>query len=254
MALDNIFGAHQERIVSGLAMLAVVLTIGFIDDFFLTWLILGGIYMLAFYEASKLFDVNNNANYAYAVIIWLVAGIYPYADDLFVIAGVVFGAYTAFTQNRNLRLFLPFIYPTAGMLFTLSLYHEYGIMALLWLLLVVAFTDIGAYVVGKSMGKTLFCETSPNKTLEGVVGGIVVATLSGLIVGLYYVDISIALLISFLVALSSIFGDLFESYLKREAGVKDSGNVIPGHGGVLDRIDGYLFGSIIMLVMLRGLV
>jgi len=254
MALDNIFGAHKERIVSGLAMLAVVLVIGFIDNFFLTWLILGGIFLLAFYEASKLFGVENNANFAYAAIIWLVAGIYPYADDLFVIAGVVFASFTAFTQNRNLKLFLPFIYPTAGMLFTLSLYHEYGMMALLWLLLVVAFTDVGAYVVGKSMGKTKFCETSPNKTLEGVVGGIVVSTVVGLFVGLYYVDFSIALLISFLVALSSIFGDLFESYLKREAGVKDSGNVIPGHGGVLDRIDGYLFGSIIMLVLLRGLV
>jgi len=56
------------------------------------------------------------------------------------------------------------------------------------------------------------------------------------------------------VAMSSVFGDLIESYLKRRADVKDSGNILPGHGGVLDRIDGYLFGSIIMLVLLRGIV
>jgi len=55
-------------------------------------------------------------------------------------------------------------------------------------------------------------------------------------------------------AISSIFGDLFESSLKRSADVKDSGDILPGHGGVLDRIDGYLFGAIVMLVLLRGLV
>ncbi len=56
-----------------------------------------------------------------------------------------------------------------------------------------------------------------------------------------------------MVAASSIFGDLFESSLKRSAGVKDSGSILPGHGGVLDRIDVYLFGAIVMLVLLRGL-
>ncbi len=254
MAIETIFGAHKERILSGIAMAVVVLAIGFIDSFFLTWLVLGGIYLLAFYEASKLFNVDSNSNYAYALIVWIFAGMYPYADDLFVIAGVIFASTAAYNQSKNLRLFLPFMYPTAGMLFVLSLYSEYGMMAMLWLLIVVAFTDIGAYVVGKSVGKTSFCETSPNKTLEGVVGGIVVAMLAGTFVGVIYVDFSKALLISFLVAFSSIFGDLFESYLKREAEVKDSGTIIPGHGGVLDRIDGYLFGSIIMLVLLRGIV
>jgi phosphatidate cytidylyltransferase len=55
------------------------------------------------------------------------------------------------------------------------------------------------------------------------------------------------------VAIAAVFGDLFESYLKRQAGVKDSGNILPGHGGVLDRIDGYLFGAIVMHILLRGL-
>jgi phosphatidate cytidylyltransferase len=140
------------------------------------------------------------------------------------------------------------------MLFILTMYEEYGVMALLWLLAVVALSDVGAYGVGKSIGKTPFCETSPNKTMEGVVGGIVVATLGGMFFGLEIVDLGVAFLISFFVSVSSIFGDLYESSLKRAAGVKDSGDILPGHGGVLDRIDGYLFGAVVMLVLLRGLV
>jgi len=136
----------------------------------------------------------------------------------------------------------------------LTMYQEYGVMSLFWLLVVVAMTDVGAYAVGKSIGKTPFCETSPNKTMEGVVGGIIVATLSGMFIGVFVVDFMVSFLISALVSISSIFGDLFESSLKRAADVKDSGDLLPGHGGVLDRIDGYLFAAVVMLVLLRGLV
>ena len=72
--------------------------------------------------------------------------------------------------------------------------------------------------------------------------------------GLPIVDLGIAFIISLMVSVSSIFGDMFESSLKRAADVKDSGDILPGHGGILDRIDGYLFGGIVMLVLLRGLV
>ena len=99
-----------------------------------------------------------------------------------------------------------------------------------------------------------FSETSPNKTLEGVVGGIVIATLGGLAVGIGVVDTAVAVAVSFATAVSAVYGDLYESYLKRKAGVKDSGSVLPGHGGVLDRIDGYLFGAVVMVILLRGLV
>ncbi len=248
MAID------KERIVTGVLLLGGVYLIGVIDNFFLTWLFLGVVYMLAFYEANKLFDVKNNALYFYALLLWVVASIYPYGDDLFVIAGVVFASVVAYTQRLEWKNFLPFLYPTAGMLFTLSLYKEYGMVSMLWLLVVVAAADIGAYVVGKSIGKTQFCVTSPKKTMEGVIGGIVFATIGGAFVGVTIVDIEKAVIVSLFVAIASVFGDLFESYLKRKAGVKDSGAILPGHGGVLDRIDGYLFGSVVMLVILRGIV
>ena len=250
----SMFGAHKERIVTGLALLAGVLLVGFIDNFFLMWLVFGVIYILAFKEAIKLFGVEKDGLLPFAIALWLIAGVYPYGDDLFVLAGVAYAGAVAFNKELKWVDFFPFIYPTAGMLFMFTMYEEYGVMALLWLVAVVALTDIGAYAVGKSIGKTPFCETSPNKTMEGVVGGIIVATAGGMFFGLPIVDLGVSFLISLAVAISSIFGDLFESSLKRQAGVKDSGDLLPGHGGVLDRIDGYLFGGVVMLVLLRGLV
>ena len=254
MGFLEALGSSRERIITGLALLAAVLVIGFIDNFFVMWAVLGVVYLLAFKEAVKLFGVEKNSVMLYAAGIWLLAGIYPYGDDLFVLAGVAYASAVAYNKELEWKDFYPFIYPTAGMLFILTIYQEYGVMSLLWLLMVVAMTDVGAYAVGKSMGKTKFCETSPNKTMEGVVGGIIVATVSGMFVGLSIVDLGASFIISFMVATTSIFGDLYESSLKRSAGVKDSGDILPGHGGILDRIDGYLFGSIVMLVLLRGLV
>ena len=63
-----------------------------------------------------------------------------------------------------------------------------------------------------------------------------------------------AIVISVVVAIASVFGDLFESYLKRLAKIKDSGDILPGHGGILDRTDGYLFAGVIMLLILRAVV
>ena len=250
----SMFGEHSERVTTGLALVAAVLVVGFIDNFFLMWLVFGGIYIIAFKEAMKLFDVDDDSLVFYALGLWLVAGLYPYGDDLFVLAGVAYASAIAYNRDLEWKAFFPFIYPTAGMLFMFTLYQEYGVLSLLWLVMVVAMTDVGAYAVGKSIGKTPFCETSPNKTMEGVTGGIAVATISGMFTGLFVVDLGVAFLVSFAVSVTSIFGDLFESSLKRAADVKDSGDILPGHGGMLDRIDGYLFAGIAMLVLLRGLV
>lgn len=248
------FGSHTQRITTGLALLAVVVIVGLLDNLFLMWLFFGVVYLLAFKEAMALYGLKKDTLLLYAAALWLVAGVYPYGDDLFILAGVAYAGAVAYNKNLSWKNFLPFIYPTAGMLYIFTMYREYGVVSLFWLLVVVALSDVGAYAVGKSIGKTKFCETSPNKTMEGVVGGVAVATLGGMFLGLSIVDIFPAFLISFATSVASIFGDLYESKLKREAGVKDSGTLLPGHGGVLDRIDGYLFGAIVMLILMRGLV
>ncbi|CAA6810023.1 MAG: Phosphatidate cytidylyltransferase (EC [uncultured Sulfurovum sp.] len=248
---DNI-----ERWVTGIALLATTIMIGLIDNYFVMWLYLGFFYFKGFDEAIKLFGIQRKSPYTYAIIIWLVAYFYPNPDDLFFIMAIFFGSKLAYTQEHiKKKLLIPFLYPVSGFLFMLVLYRDFGINFMLWLLIIVAITDTAAYFVGKSIGKTPFSPTSPNKTLEGVIGGITFAMVAGAITG-YFMELVPsffdALIISFLTATASIFGDLFESYIKREAGVKDSGTLLPGHGGVLDRLDGYLFGSIIMLIALRA--
>jgi len=250
----SIYTDHKQRFLTGIILIAVVTAIGLIDNFFVIWLFFGIVYMFSFYEAMRLFKIENNQMYLFAVFVWLLALIYPNPDDLFFLIAVIFASMLAYTREFERKLFLPFLYPTASLLFLLTLYNDFGIDSLIWLVVVVALTDIGAFFVGKMAGKRQFCETSPNKTIEGVAGGIIIATFAGFFTGSMLVDWPQALIISFGVSSASIFGDLFESYLKREAGVKDSGSILPGHGGMLDRVDGYLFSGIIMVLMLRGLL
>ena len=244
----------QQRIITGIGLVALVLLIGYIDNFTLTWAFLGVVYIIAFVEAMRLFGLKSNAAYFWAAFIWVVAYFYPNPDDLFFFVAVIFGASIAYFHNFETRLIFPFLYPVSGMLFIWMLYQDFGIMTMLWLLVVIALTDTGAYFTGKAIGKTKFSDTSPNKTLEGVFGGIIIATIAGSFVGANVVPFWIAVIVTLLTSASSVFGDLFESYLKREAGVKDSGDILPGHGGVLDRIDGYLFGAVLMLISLRALI
>lgn len=117
-----------------------------------------------------------------------------------------------------------------------------------WLLLAILVTwlsDTAAYLVGRSIGKTpLLPRVSPKKTLEGAAGGLVAAGLTGLICTLVFglhVHPLTGLMIGVLLGVVGILGDLCESLLKRRAGVKDSGTLIPGHGGFLDRIDAMIF-------------
>jgi len=252
--MSDLIKSSSTRIKTGLVLLAAVFIIGYIDSHFVMWLLFGGLLAISLKEVMILYKMQSNQIYIYSGVLWFTAYFYPNPEDLIFVVAVVYGSVLAYTKALNQRLFLTLLYPTASFLFLLSLYNEFGVESLLWLLMVVAGADIGAYFVGKGLGKHKFCETSPNKTWEGVAGGMIVAAAFGTYFALDVLSIYGALMVSVIVAFASVFGDLFESYLKREAGVKDSGNILPGHGGILDRTDGYLFGGIIMLVLLRAMI
>ena len=137
-----------------------------------------------------------------------------------------------------------FIFSLTIILF-LNQSFEINKVKILFLLLICISTDIGGYVFGKIIGGKKLTKISPNKTYSGLIGSFI---LSYIICYLFYysqdniisIDINILFLI-FMVSFISQIGDLFISYLKRRANIKDTGSFLPGHGGILDRIDGILF-------------
>jgi len=116
----------------------------------------------------------------------------------------------------------------------------------MYLFLLVWGADSGAYFVGRKFGKKkLAPNVSPNKSIEGLYGGILTSMLIVVAVASLYLDMTwpelcLFLILSVITVFSSVLGDLFESMIKRRAGIKDSGRILPGHGGVLDRIDSLL--------------
>lgn len=105
--------------------------------------------------------------------------------------------------------------------------------------------DTMAYLTGSLIGKTPLSPISPKKTIEGTAGGVLFTIVFAVFFGIYYPDNTLSiwawLILGFIVGIFGNMGDLFESFLKRKAGIKDSGNILPGHGGMLDRLDSLLF-------------
>jgi phosphatidate cytidylyltransferase len=114
------------------------------------------------------------------------------------------------------------------------------------LFILIWFNDTMAYVVGKSVGKTkLFESVSPKKTIEGFLGGLFFSALISIFIAIYYIHEPILrwIIIALIVGVFGTLGDLIESKFKRTAGVKDSGKIMPGHGGILDRLDSIIFAG-----------
>lgn len=150
-------------------------------------------------------------------------------------------------QNSLFSALVGFIYLPVFVSFAWRILDlENGLQWFVGLLTMVFAGDIGAYLVGVLIGKNkIMPSISPKKSIEGAVGGLCASSLAGLAFGFsltqnYFLIFS---LLGFAVGLVGMFGDFFESLLKRVADIKDSGSIMPGHGGVLDRIDGVIFAA-----------
>ncbi len=136
---------------------------------------------------------------------------------------------------------------------------DQGNFWIIWLLITVFSNDTGAFYGGKFFGKNaLSPNISPNKTIEGSVGGIITSLIVGFIFSvIFFKDFSLSFLMipaSFMLAIAGQIGDLFESAMKRASHIKDSGSILPGHGGMLDRIDGLLLAIPVLYVYLVFIV
>ena len=113
-----------------------------------------------------------------------------------------------------------------------------------------ALFDSFAYLVGSNFGKTYIAKgISPNKTLEGFIGGLIASVLLGCFAG-YIIDMYMLIIIFVIGSIFAFIGDLLISYFKRQSGVKDTGTILPGHGGVLDRVDSHLLATPILILII----
>jgi len=173
-------------------------------------------------------------------------------------AGVMFTEWRRLTDGWGLSwtvggLFYALI-PTLSLLWIRDRAPQ-GLELLYWVFVVTWTTDIGAYFAGRAIGGPKLAPTiSPNKTIAGLVGGMVSAGLASW-AWVQYVMLPLPLLwLAPLFAAAAQGGDLFESWMKRRAGVKDSGTILPGHGGMLDRLDGLVVvAALTALCQLAGI-
>lgn len=136
--------------------------------------------------------------------------------------------------------------------------RDYGPGALMMMIGVIVVSDSAQYYTGRAFGRRKLAPViSPKKTVEGAIGGAIIATIAGVLFARLWLPeapMGAAAIASLAMAIAGMAGDLFESALKRRAGIKDSGKLIPGHGGILDRIDSWLFAAPVFWVFLRVVV
>jgi phosphatidate cytidylyltransferase len=250
----------KQRIITAVVGAAVFLPIVFLGN--LPFLAL--VYLLAtisLYEMLKMrkLQIFSIPGIISLVLLWIFLLPNEYLNliedlnyskvEVAFLAVLLFLTYTVATKNKF--SFDDVAFSTMAILYVgIGFYYfletrEAGLTYVFYSLFIVWATDSGAYFIGRAFGKNkLWPEISPNKTVEGFIGGIVCAVIVAILFGIFTdIDASLIQLMMITVFLSIFgqIGDLVESALKRHYEVKDSGNILPGHGGILDRFDSLLF-------------
>lgn len=249
----------KTRILSACVFVPVILAAVFFGRWVFAALVLA-IVVIGGYEYGKMVEVNEYhflpwIYYPSAVILVLIAQLFPETPGLLLaVVFLSFGGYMLLfilgkygldevAVNFAAVIYLPVTMCTAILLRSMP---ENGMWFLYLLLVIQWFTDSGAYLLGSAFGRhKLMPKVSPKKSVEGAVGGIIVAVIGALLLNLFIdlLPFGFMIFIAVLVSIGGQIGDLCESAVKRWAGVKDSGKLIPGHGGVLDRFDSMLFAA-----------
>ncbi|MDQ8935571.1 phosphatidate cytidylyltransferase [Acinetobacter rudis] len=252
-----------ERIITALVLVAVVLSCMFATTseypMYVLMIIASGI---AGYEWSKLMphrsvNVNKSKAALFGLFTALFSGLALYLGDLALLlwtASILtwilsinwVKSYPEYDGWYNTSLnIIGVVLISAAVTAIFDVWHS-SPWWLMYLFLLVWGADSGAYFVGRKMGKRkLAPKVSPNKSIEGLMGGVVTVMLVIIVVQVSFLKVTLLqhilfFILSVITVFSSVLGDLFESMIKRRAGIKDSGRILPGHGGVLDRIDSLL--------------
>lgn len=220
----------------------------------------------SFFEFSKIFKVNTNPVIS-SVFIGIVQFYLLYflnIENYFlygIILGIVILLYHLIVKSSSKQLYGIFI---ALLVCLFSFPHLFwirnsvnGLNSIIFIVVVTELNDVFQYLMGKFFGKhKIVPQISPNKTLEGFIGGVFLTIILSNILGFFLLktDMATNSIIGLVLGISGFCGDIFMSYLKRKTDVKDTGNLLPGHGGLLDRMDSLIFNAPIFLWLIPFLL
>tara|TARA_B100000809_G_C15095626_1_gene514870 strand:- start:703 stop:1497 length:795 start_codon:yes stop_codon:yes gene_type:complete len=248
-----------KRSFSGIIFVLIFISaILFSEESYIGLIILCG--FLCIWEFIRMIKLKSYASYVFFVIVMflMIRRSESYAVTLILIITIlssVFLVYQLFAKKEisfstdRVKLGVTIRYVIFSMCFLVLLpfyensFHPYlmiSILSIIWV------NDSFAFLVGKNFGKNkLFASVSPKKTMEGFLGGLVFSLLAAIFISKFNVDFSMLnwMAISVIVSVIGTVGDLVESKFKRQANIKDTGNIMPGHGGILDRLDSLLFAA-----------
>jgi len=229
-----------------------------VEPFIIPNLIVGlTIFTITFFNAAQIID-----NHVFIIIVPLLVflsvfelyrkTLYPILNIAYSIFGILlivvpFSLFSYFIFNKNLALNDNVIVSIRG------IYQNYDYKILLSFFLILWSNDTFAYIFGISFGKhRLFERISPKKSWEGFIGGLVMSIIMAIILSKYFsfYTLNFGILLAIVVSVFGTIGDLFESMFKRSINIKDSGTILPGHGGILDRFDGVFLSSPIVFFIL----
>lgn len=248
----------KQRIITAVVLVAIVLAALFAQDDTYWRLMISAFVLVGFWEWLKFCEIDDLASkiVSYILFVWLLYPLHLGAYTVPVVVLAACGLWIALFLFTIRDYFTFFHEPLVKLVIGILLLNvigwlvveyksiEHGILWLLAFLLTTVAADVGAYFVGRKYGKRpLAPKVSPGKTVEGMLGGLalVVAVFAPIYFVIFDSQRAMALTVVAVVTASvSVGGDLFESKMKRHVGLKDSSNILPGHGGILDRIDSML--------------
>jgi len=257
--------AHTKRLVSGFAPIPIVIWIIFTGGIVFS-LFLSTLTLIALWEYYRIvFNLTQRSCFGpipmvgYAITLLLMAAAHVHSFQMmagFLVLNLILAAAIAlirFQKDQKIleeiaKQILGIVYIGFLFAFLMLIRHSQdGVAWIFFLLFLVFIGDVGAYYAGTYLGRhKLLPSVSPGKTIEGSLGGLAASIVVGVIFKLFFLpDISMGLCFLFFICVGVIapMGDLFESVLKRVGNIKDSGKIMPGHGGILDRVDALLFAA-----------
>ncbi len=255
------------RALSGFLYVSILLISIFINEytFIAVFLVFG---IISVYEFQKLIHLNNKRLYFIFVIILVVLNVFQehiyliipvlaltVITELFLVKDLVTIRIIPMFEKRKYGTSIFYLITALVFLTLIPKYSgEYQPQIIAGAFLITWVNDTFAYLVGKNFGKHKLLERiSPKKTIEGFIGGFIFSIIAGYLIAFFSntLSITIWLIISIIMSIFGTLGDLIQSKFKRQAGVKDSGTIMPGHGGIYDRLDSVIFASPFLYAFLQ---